>query len=95
MSCANAPSNLDQLDEHTANLKLGKKVLLVSNPTIFKHYGERAITSLKSAGFEVASCTLPPGERYKNLNSIEKLYDVALENRLERSAERWWLWAEV
>ncbi len=81
-----ASLNLDQLGQQMANLKLGKKVLLVSNPTIFKHYGERAIASLKSAGFEVASCTLPPGERYKTLNSIQKLYDVALENRLERSA---------
>ncbi|MBD2511996.1 3-dehydroquinate synthase [Nostoc muscorum FACHB-395] len=86
LSCANAPSSLDQLGQQMANLKLGKKVLLVSNPTIFKHYGERAITSLTSAGFEVASCTLPPGERYKTLNSIQKLYDIALENRLERSA---------
>ncbi|MBD0388669.1 MAG: 3-dehydroquinate synthase, partial [Nostoc sp. C3-bin3] len=81
-----ASLNLDQLGQQMASLKLGKKVLLVSNPTIFKHFGERAIASLTSAGFEVASCTLPPGERYKTLNSIQKLYDVALENRLERSS---------
>ncbi|MBN3895738.1 MAG: 3-dehydroquinate synthase [Nostoc sp. NOS(2021)] len=81
-----APSSLDQLGQHIASLKLGKKVLLVSNPTILKHFGERAIASLTSAGFEVASCTLPPGERYKTLNSIQKLYDIALENRLERSS---------
>ncbi|MHC5824604.1 MAG: 3-dehydroquinate synthase, partial [Nostoc sp.] len=88
-----APSSLDQLGQQMASLNLGKKVLLVSNQTILKHFGERAITSLssanaslKSAGFEVASCTLPPGERYKTLNSIQKLYDIALENRLERSS---------
>ncbi|MEH2143674.1 3-dehydroquinate synthase [Nostoc sp.] len=81
-----APSSLDQLGQQMASLKLGKKVLLVSNPTILKHFGERAIASLTSAGFEVASCTLPPGERYKTLNSIQKLYDIALENRLERSS---------
>ncbi|MEH1783676.1 MAG: 3-dehydroquinate synthase [Nostoc sp.] len=86
LSYANAPSSLDQLGQQMASLKLGKKVLLVSNPTIFKHFGERAIASLKSAGFEVASCTLPPGERYKTLNSIQKLYDIALGNRLERSS---------
>lgn len=86
VSYANAPSSLDQLGQQMASLKLGKKVLLVSNPTILKHYGERAIASLTSAGFEVASCTLPPGERYKTLNSIQKLYDIALENRLERSS---------
>ncbi|MDF5709778.1 MAG: 3-dehydroquinate synthase [Nostoc sp. S4] len=81
-----APSSLDRLGQHMASLKLGKKVLLVSNPTIFKHFGKRAIASLTSAGFEVASSTLPPGERYKTLNSIQKLYDVALGNRLERSS---------
>jgi 3-dehydroquinate synthase len=81
-----APASLDQLGQSMTNLKLGKKVLIVSHPTIFKHYGERAIASLKSAGFEVASCNLPPGERYKTLNSIQKLYNIALENRLERSS---------
>ncbi|MFN6568147.1 3-dehydroquinate synthase [Dendronalium sp. ChiSLP03b] len=81
-----APSSLEQLGQYMTDLQLGKKVLVVSNPTIFKHYGEKAIASLKSAGFEVASCSLPAGERYKNLNSIQKLYDIALENRLERSS---------
>ncbi|WP_414566098.1 MULTISPECIES: 3-dehydroquinate synthase [unclassified Anabaena] len=81
-----APGNLDQLGQKMAGLQLGKKVLVVSNPTIFKHYGERAIVSLESAGFVVASYCLPAGERYKTLNSIQKLYDIALENRLERSA---------
>jgi 3-dehydroquinate synthase len=81
-----APEGIDQLGEMMSNLKLGKKVLLVSNPTIFKHYGERAIASLEAAGFEVASCTLPPGERYKTLNSVQKIYDTALENRIERSS---------
>jgi 3-dehydroquinate synthase len=81
-----APAGLDQLGEYMSQLQLGKKVLLVSNPVIFKHYGERAIISLKNAGFEVASHNLAPGERYKTLNSIQKLYDVALQNRLERSS---------
>ncbi|QYX32483.1 3-dehydroquinate synthase [Sphaerospermopsis torques-reginae] len=81
-----APGSLDQLGEQMAGLKLGKKVLLVSNPMIFKHYGERAIASLKNAGFDVVHYNLPPGERYKTLNSIQKIYDVALEHRLERSS---------
>ncbi|QIR40744.1 3-dehydroquinate synthase [Tolypothrix sp. PCC 7910] len=81
-----APGSLDQLGEKMTSLQLGKKVLVVSNPTIFKHYGDRAINSLKTAGFEVYSCILPAGERFKNLNSIQKIYDAALENRLERSA---------
>lgn len=81
-----APGIIDQLGQYLADLNLGKKVLVVSNPTIFKHHGEKAIASLTSAGFQVTSYSLPPGERYKNLNSIQKLYDIALENRLERSS---------
>jgi 3-dehydroquinate synthase len=81
-----APGSLDQLGEQMGGVKLGKKVLLVSNPMIFKHYGERAIASLKNAGFDVVHYNLPPGERYKTLNSIQKIYDMALQHRLERSS---------
>ena len=41
---------------------------------------------MKLVGYEVSSCTLPAGERYKTLKSIQKIYDVALEQRLERSS---------
>lgn len=81
-----APGGITKLGELMSHLKLGKKVLLVSNPTVFQHYGECAIASLKSAGFDVGSCNLPDGEQYKTLASVEKLYNIALENRLERSS---------
>jgi 3-dehydroquinate synthase len=81
-----APGGLDRLGESMVGLKLGKKVLLVSNPTVFQHYGQRAIASLQTAGFEVVSCILPDGENYKTLESLQKIYDVAVENRLERSS---------
>ncbi|NJO39301.1 MAG: 3-dehydroquinate synthase [Cyanobacteria bacterium CRU_2_1] len=81
-----APSGLDHLGNWMQPLKLGKKVLLVSNPMIFRRYGERAIDSLTNAGFQVVHYMLPPGERYKTLLSIQRLYDVALESHLERSS---------
>ena len=77
---------LDDLGVWMSRLKLGKKVLVVSNPAIFRRYGERAIAALKLVGYEVSSCTLPAGERYKTLKSIQKIYDIALEKRLERSS---------
>lgn len=70
----------------TESSDLRRSVLVVSNPIIFRHYGQRVITSLEKAGFTVASCTLPPGERYKTLGSVQKIYNAALENRLERSS---------
>lgn len=81
-----APGSIEKLGAAMTDLNLGKKVLLVSNPTIFRHYGEQAIASLAQAGFEVSSCLLPAGERYKTLASVQKLYSAAIENRLERSS---------
>lgn len=90
-SIAIAPGGVDQLGTWMQGgqgepLKLGEKVLLVSNPLIFKHYGERARVALERAGFQVATCMLPAGERYKTLNTLQKIYDAALAHRLERSS---------
>lgn len=81
-----APGNIHQLGSRLSKLNLGKKVLLVSNPEIFNYYEEIATNSLKDAGFQVFTHTIPAGETYKNLDSIATLYDSTLEKRLERSS---------
>ncbi|UBF26634.1 3-dehydroquinate synthase [Kovacikia minuta CCNUW1] len=81
-----APGNLDQLGTHMESLGLKGKALIVSNASIFRHFGERAITALKQAGFDVSTCILPAGERYKTLSTLQKIYDAAQENRFERSS---------
>jgi 3-dehydroquinate synthase len=78
--------NLDQLGAKCRVLQLGAKVMVVSNPTVFAHYGNRAIAALEQAGFEVSYCELPDGETFKTLKSIERVYDCALEHQLERSS---------
>lgn len=80
------PGNLDRLGEKCRTLGVGNKVMVVSNPTVFELYGERAIAALKSANFEVSWCEVPDGEQYKTLRSIELIHDLALENGLERSS---------
>ena len=81
-----AAGGLAHLGQWMQPLKLGQKVLVVSSPPIWKHYGEAAIVSLEQAGFTVTSCLLPAGERYKTLASVQKIYDAALAMRLERSS---------
>jgi 3-dehydroquinate synthase len=78
--------SLAQLGLQIGSLKLGKKVLIVSHPEIFAHYGEIVLTSLEKARFEVSTHLIPAGENYKTLESIERLYDTALDHRLERSS---------
>ena len=81
-----ASGNLSQLGSQMKQLNLGKKVLLISNPEIFNYYGDICVKSLETAGFQVCTHLIPPGETSKNLQSIEKVYDTALANRLERSS---------
>jgi 3-dehydroquinate synthase len=69
-----------------AGLQPGQKLLVVSNPQIFRHYGNTVVQSLTQAGFQVSECLLPAGERYKTPASLQKIYDAALANRLERSS---------
>jgi 3-dehydroquinate synthase len=78
--------NLERLGEKCHALQLGKKVMVVSNPTVFPYYGNRTIAALKGADFEVSYCELPDGETFKTLESIEQIYDCALEHGLERSS---------
>ena len=81
-----AAGKLDRLGALMQPLKLGQKVLVVSNPEIFGHYGQRTIAALEAAGYEVAHHLIPAGEPYKTLESIQKIYDTALGFRLERSS---------
>jgi 3-dehydroquinate synthase len=80
------PHGLMQIGQKCSDLKLGKKIIIVSNPIVFKHYGQIVMDSLTAAGFSVSNCLLPAGERYKTMNSLQKIYDQAIEQRLERSS---------
>jgi 3-dehydroquinate synthase len=86
-----ANQGLTQVGSWLANsekplVKPGQRVLLVSNPAIFRHYGQTVMESLTQAGYAVQYHLLPAGERYKTLKSIQALYDAALEFRLERQS---------
>lgn len=73
-------------DRSLQSAKLGQKVLIVSNPQIWKYYGDTVQDSLAKAGFQVEHFLLPAGERYKTPRSIQKIYDYALNLKLERSS---------
>ncbi|GAB4245260.1 MAG: 3-dehydroquinate synthase [Stanieria sp.] len=81
-----SPGCLSELGNQMKKLNVGKKVLVVSNPEIFTFYGDTCFQSLEAAGFEVYHHLIPAGETYKTLQSIEQVYDTALQHHLERSS---------
>lgn len=61
-----------------------KKACIVTNQTVSNLHMQRALSYIKADSLCVA--TLPDGEEYKNMESIEKILEVAFENRLDRGS---------
>ncbi|XFA72933.1 3-dehydroquinate synthase [Thermosynechococcaceae cyanobacterium Okahandja] len=73
------------LAQHT-QLTPSAPALMVSNPQIWRHYGAPIQAALEEQGWQVTPCVLPAGERYKTLKTVQKIYDAALAQRLERGS---------
>lgn len=60
------------------------KIVIVSNPKIYRIYGETARQSFEAAGFEVFVWLMKDGEKHKNLRSFEAALRFFSENKLTR-----------
>lgn len=65
---------------------LGRQVCIVTNTTISSLYLEPLCKALEEGGHQFISCVLPDGEAYKNLETLNKVFDTLLENRFNRDA---------
>jgi len=61
---------------------VGKQVLVVTNTTVAPLYLERTLASLQ--GFDVDALVLPDGEAYKNLETLNLIFDRLLDRRFDR-----------
>ena len=62
-----------------------RRVVLISNPTVFRLYGARVGEGLRAAGFNVAHWLLGDGERHKSLREAERALAFFSTVRVERS----------
>jgi 3-dehydroquinate synthase len=77
---------LEQAGERLKGTGVGKKIALVTNPTVKKLYGQRVVESLKAAGFLVMSVEIPDGEQYKTLDWANSIYTALLINGFDRKS---------
>ena len=61
-----------------------KKVLVVSNTTVAPLYFDRLRSTLEKAGISVMSVILPDGEKYKDWNTLNLIFDALLGAHCER-----------
>jgi len=69
----------DLLKSHIA----GKQVLIVTNETVAPLYLDQVVSTL--SGFQVTTVILPDGEKYKNLEVLNRIFDQLLTKKHNRS----------
>lgn len=64
----------------------GKKVLVVTNTTVAPIYLDKVVSALtdQNPNVSVESVILPDGEKYKDMDTLNKVFDKAIESRLDR-----------
>ena len=77
---------LDQLGERLAQLRVGRRAAVVTNPVVGQLYKDTVVHSLEQAGFEPAVIEVPDGEEHKNLAWLTFLYDRLIDARLDRES---------
>ncbi|CAL1382263.1 unnamed protein product [Linum trigynum] len=66
----------------------GKRVLVVTNETVAPLYLDRVVEALTQGNpnVTVESVVLPDGEKHKNMDVLMKVFDKAIESRLDRKS---------
>ena len=64
----------------------GKQVMVVTNTTVAPLYLEHYVTAIEALGKTVATCILPDGEKYKNIEYLNLIFDALLEAGFNRDA---------
>jgi 3-dehydroquinate synthase len=63
-----------------------KQVFVVTNPSVRKRWGKKLMSSLAASGFSEKILTMPDGERYKKMATVEALAEQLVKLGAERGA---------
>lgn len=67
------------------NIFNGRKIALITDEDVDRHYGSEAEKSLAAQGFDVRKIVLKPGEKTKCFNSLMTLYNEFIDFNLTRT----------
>lgn len=62
----------------------GRQVMIVSNETVAPLYLARYVAAIEALGKTVATCILPDGEKYKNIEHLNLIFDGLLASGFNR-----------
>ncbi len=75
---------LDRLGQYTKRATNAKRVFLISDEHVMSLWGEAATGSLREAGIETHTFTVPPGDGTKSLETAGAVYDWLASHKAER-----------
>lgn len=81
-----APGGLKALGEALLARELGGPIGLVTDENVGAHYAEVALRSASAAGFRTCTCTIPPGESHKTVETVGRLWESFVAGGLERGS---------
>ncbi len=77
-------NSYDIFIEELKDIYFDRKVVVVTNPTVSGFHLEYLKSKLNAR--ELTVCTIPDGEKYKNMETIEAILAHCFENRLDRKS---------
>ncbi len=77
--------DLCKIGETLRDYNLGRKILIITNPTVSKLYGKKVDESIKKAGFLTRLVEIPDGEEYKTIDQAVYLYNECINFMMDRS----------
>src|SRR5919108_1557035 len=75
---------LDEVGQELSRLPVTKQALVVTHPAIAATYGERVVQSLRARGLAADMLEVLDAEEAKSLAWLERIFDRAIELRLDR-----------
>lgn len=76
---------LKTIGSHMQALGRAEKVCIVSESSVFPHYGQAVKAEIEKAGFQVSCFVFPAGETSKNGETFLRLLNFLAQNTLSRS----------
>lgn len=78
--------SLDELGQCLSVAGLGGPVLVVSDSNVTPLYAPQVLANLRSAGYDANLVEIPAGEKFKTLETIERLWASSLDAGLDRTS---------
>jgi len=66
------------------DVKFPNKVAIITNPTVGDLYGDQIVDALVASGRQISVISVPDGEEYKNIETLENIFGVLIDRHFDR-----------